>query len=154
MRTIIFPVAAAMIIFSAVQASAPAQADDIHGAPIRNGDPCFNHARSYERDARFGYWSACPQTASVPVATTTQSRRIRENAVTELGRLKMKIGEAEFEADVPQNKIQPMYARFLSMLKRRGGTPVGILAADARSRKQMPDIQPIVRGAISAESGR
>jgi len=82
---------------------------------------------------------------SVSIATTTQGCRIRENAVTELGHLKIKISEAEFEADVLQNKIQPMYARFLSMLKRRGGTPVGLLLADARSRKQMPDIQPIVR---------
>jgi len=39
--------------------------------------------------------------------------------MTEFRRLKMKIGEAEFEADVPENKVQPMYAQFLFLLERR-----------------------------------
>ena len=39
--------------------------------------------------------------------------------MTETRRLKMKIGDAEFEADVPESNVQPMYDRFLSALERR-----------------------------------
>jgi hypothetical protein len=44
--------------------------------------------------------------------------------MTEFRRLKMKIGEAEFEADVPENEVQPMYHQFLSMLERRSQAAV------------------------------
>ena len=44
--------------------------------------------------------------------------------MNEFRRLKMKIGEAEFEADVLENEIQPMYCQFLSLLERRGQAPV------------------------------
>jgi hypothetical protein len=47
-----------------------------------------------------------------------------EEAMTEFRRLKLKIGEAEFEADVPENEVQPMYHQFLSMLERRGQAAV------------------------------
>jgi hypothetical protein len=43
--------------------------------------------------------------------------------MTEFRRLKMKIGEAEFEADVPENEVHPMYCQFLSMLERRSQLP-------------------------------
>src|SRR5579859_2147371 len=43
--------------------------------------------------------------------------------MTEFRRLKMKIGEAEFEADVLENEVQPMYFQFLSMLERRSQAP-------------------------------
>src|SRR5262249_50570404 len=54
-----------------------------------------------------------------------------EDSMTEFRRLKMKIGEAEFEADVPENKVQPMYAQFLFMLERRNRSVVRPLDVDA-----------------------
>jgi hypothetical protein len=39
--------------------------------------------------------------------------------MSETRRLKIKIGDAEFEADVPENDVQLMYDRFLSMLAQR-----------------------------------
>jgi len=39
--------------------------------------------------------------------------------MSETQRLKMKIGDAEFEADVPESEVEPMYDRFLSMFERR-----------------------------------
>jgi hypothetical protein len=45
--------------------------------------------------------------------------------MTEFRRLKMKIGEAEFEADVLENEVGPMYCQFLSMLERRSQVPAG-----------------------------
>lgn len=39
--------------------------------------------------------------------------------MTEIRRLKLKIGDAEFEADVPDDKVQPMYDQFLDVLERR-----------------------------------
>jgi hypothetical protein len=39
--------------------------------------------------------------------------------MTEIRRLKMKFGDAEFEADVPDRRVQPMYYQFLSVLERR-----------------------------------
>ncbi len=45
-----------------------AQAEILNGAPAKNGNKCFNFSVGQGRDARFGYWDACPQTASVAVA--------------------------------------------------------------------------------------
>ena len=46
-----------------------AQADILNGAPPRKGDQCWkNQNSSGSRDSRWGYWEACPQTASVAVA--------------------------------------------------------------------------------------
>ena len=39
--------------------------------------------------------------------------------MSETRRLKIKIGDAEFEADVPESNVQPMYDRFLSILEGR-----------------------------------
>ena len=54
--------------------------------------------------------------------------------MTEFRRLKMTIGEAEFEADVPENEVHPMYCQFLSMLERRNQLPtqipIGLFGAD------------------------
>jgi hypothetical protein len=49
--------------------------------------------------------------------------------MTEFRRLKMKIGEAEFEADVPESEVQPMYHQFLSMLERRSRSPAASLGS-------------------------
>jgi len=72
--------AAATIAFGALLASAPARADYEHGGPIKVGNQCITSAMSFGRDARFGSWGACPQTASVALAPTTQRRLIRRSA--------------------------------------------------------------------------
>ena len=66
--------AAALTVCAALLA--PAQADTINGAPIRNGNQCFKYSASYERDARFGSWNACPQTASVAVTPRLARRHL------------------------------------------------------------------------------
>jgi hypothetical protein len=76
--------------------------------------------------------------------------------MTETRRLKLKIGEAEFEADVPENEVQPMYCQFLSMLERRGQTAVRLSGgADdfprAKSGDREPSIVSTVRAGSSAE---
>ena len=40
--------------------------------------------------------------------------------MSELRRLKMKFGNAEFEAEVAEDKVQPMYDQFLSILGHEG----------------------------------
>jgi hypothetical protein len=53
----------ALTAFGAMMATA--QAEALHGAPMRNGDQCFKYSPgSGGREARFGSWGACPQTAS------------------------------------------------------------------------------------------
>jgi hypothetical protein len=42
----------------------------------------------------------------------------REDAMTEIRRVKMKFGDAEFEANVPEDRVQPMYDRFICTLER------------------------------------
>jgi hypothetical protein len=60
--------AVATTVFAALLASAPAQAENLLGAPMKNGNQCFKFSVGQARDARFGYWDACPQTASATVA--------------------------------------------------------------------------------------
>jgi hypothetical protein len=60
--------AAAATVFVALLASAPARADSLGGASAQNGKQCFSYSVGQQRDGRFGYWGACPQTASVAVA--------------------------------------------------------------------------------------
>ena len=60
--------AAAATVFAALLASVPAQADTLGGASAKNGNQCFSYSVGQQRDGRFGYWGACPQTASVAVA--------------------------------------------------------------------------------------
>ncbi len=43
--------------------------------------------------------------------------------MTELQRVKMTFGDATFEADVPKDRVQPMYDQFLSVLERRSRAP-------------------------------
>jgi len=58
---------------------ATAHADIINGGPVKNGNQCFSLSPGRPVDARFGYWSACPQTASTSTATTPRrsTRRSR-----------------------------------------------------------------------------
>jgi hypothetical protein len=52
--------------------------------------------------------------------------------MTEIRRVKMKFGDAEFEADVPEDRIQPMYDRFIFTLEQRSWTPHRTLNAGRR----------------------
>jgi hypothetical protein len=109
MRSVLVGAATAMIVFGAMPALAPAQADDIHGAPIKNGDQCFHSSPGLDRDARFGYWGTCPQTASVPVTTATNApitnrRRVHKSAITELRRT----GTSAAAKVTPANARQPI----------------------------------------------
>jgi len=75
-----------------------------------------------------------------------------EDLMTEFRRLKMKIGEAEFEADVPENKVQPMYAQFLFLLERRSQSGARPIAAGVAAHQQEPDIEATFRIGPAAES--
>ncbi len=55
-----------------------AQADILNGAPAKNGNQCFTFSQAQARDARFGVWGACPQTASAAVAPR-QARKHRSS---------------------------------------------------------------------------
>ena len=70
--------AAAATMLAALLASAPTQADILRGAPNKNGSQCFKFSQGQERDSRFGFWTDCPQTASVAVAPR-QTRRHRSS---------------------------------------------------------------------------
>jgi hypothetical protein len=76
----IFAVAATA--FAALLASAPAQADNLVGQPTKNGNQCFTFSTSSGglRDSRWGYWAACPQTASAAVAPTPRHTRRHRSA--------------------------------------------------------------------------
>jgi hypothetical protein len=53
--------------FGALVASA--QADNLQGAPTKNGNQCFKYATGADqKDGRFGSWGACPQAASTSTA--------------------------------------------------------------------------------------
>jgi len=54
-----------------------AQADNLNGQPPQKGSQCYKFSTtSGARDSRWGYWEACPQTASAAV-TPRQARRHR-----------------------------------------------------------------------------
>jgi hypothetical protein len=52
----------ALAAFTAMVATA--QADILHGGPIRNGNQCFKYSAGNDKDGRFGTWGACSQEAS------------------------------------------------------------------------------------------
>jgi hypothetical protein len=68
--------------------------------------------------------------------------------MSETRRLKMKIGDAEFEADVPESIVQPMYDRFLSMLERRRTPLFWQLDTAGNAHKKTHDIEAAVRGSF------
>jgi hypothetical protein len=43
--------------------------------------------------------------------------------MTELRRIRMKMGDAAFEADVPEDRVQPMYDKFIAVLECRSQIP-------------------------------
>jgi hypothetical protein len=80
-------IAAAAIAFGALLASAPVQADQSGGGPIRKGNQCFKFSQSMEKDGRFGSWDACPQAASVPVnANTSAAQGPRRRSASQASR--------------------------------------------------------------------
>lgn len=60
----------ALAAFGALVATA--QADNLQGAPTRNGNQCFKYSTGVDaKDGRFGSWGACPQAASTSTNTAT-----------------------------------------------------------------------------------
>jgi hypothetical protein len=60
----------ALTAFAAMVATA--QADNLQGAPMKNGNQCFKYSTGVDaKDGRFGSWGACPQAASTSTATAT-----------------------------------------------------------------------------------
>jgi hypothetical protein len=53
----------ALVAFGGMVAAA--QAEILHGGPVKNGNQCFKYAAGNDKDGRFGSWGACPQAASV-----------------------------------------------------------------------------------------
>jgi len=63
--------AAAMTVFAAVGATAPAPAKaDFNFGPVQNGNLCWTYTPN---SREFGYWGACPQPASVAAPTHHKS---------------------------------------------------------------------------------
>jgi hypothetical protein len=57
---------------------ATAKAENLQGAPVRNGNQCFKYSTGADaKNGRFGNWSACPQAASTNTAATPRARRSR-----------------------------------------------------------------------------
>ena len=67
--------------FAALLVSAPAQADSLNGSAAKNGNQCFTFSPTAgARDSRWGYWGACPQTASAAVAPAPRQIRKHRSA--------------------------------------------------------------------------
>lgn len=56
----------------------PAQAELMWG-PTKNGSQCWQSSAGWSKDG-FGYWGACPATASTPVAAKPAARAKRNAA--------------------------------------------------------------------------
>jgi hypothetical protein len=71
-------IAAVTIAFGALVASAPAHADRNWGPTQQNGQ-CWNASVGHNgpNAGTFGYWGACPQTASVAVAPARRASHRR-----------------------------------------------------------------------------
>jgi hypothetical protein len=52
----------ALAAFGAMAAAA--QAEILHGGPMKNGNQCFKYSSGNDKDGRFGTWGSCPQEAS------------------------------------------------------------------------------------------
>jgi hypothetical protein len=69
----------ALTAFGAMVATA--QAENLQGAPMKNGDQCFKYSTGVDaKDGRFGSWSACPQAASTSAATARSTTTPRRSA--------------------------------------------------------------------------
>ena len=63
MRQLMITVTALVAFWS--YGAATAQAEILHGGPVKNRNQCFKYSAGNDKDGRFGTWSACPQAASV-----------------------------------------------------------------------------------------
>jgi hypothetical protein len=63
----------ALAAFGAMAATA--QAEILHGGPLKNGNQCLKYSNGSEKDGRFGSWGACPKEASVRPAAASQTAR-------------------------------------------------------------------------------
>lgn len=79
--------------------------------------------------------------ARVERAKSFAKARPREGPMSELRRLKMRIGDAEFEAEVAEDEVHPMYHQFLSMLGERR-PPAGNAGLAKSSRKAFDQSLP------------
>ncbi len=59
---------AATVVLAAAFSSVGAKAE-YHYGPVQNGNQCWKTSPTSQS---FGYWTACPQPASAPVARTTR----------------------------------------------------------------------------------
>jgi hypothetical protein len=73
-----FAIAVAIIAFGAFVATIPANADSHFGPTQQNGQ-CWKEQVGYKGNGAgtFGYWSACAQSASIPVTPAPRGRRTR-----------------------------------------------------------------------------
>ena len=104
--------------------------------------------------------------ASVPNTHTTSHRHVSatvassagRNAPSEatmaLARIKMKIGGAEFEADVPESTVQPMYDQFIAAIGKQGQFVTRTTGAKSSELPHTPAIQATAEPVSSAQSHR
>jgi hypothetical protein len=74
--------------------------------------------------------------------------------MNDLRRLKMRIGDAEFEADVPADQVPVMYAQFLETLKGRSTPAPASPPKIENNGAAEPPKQPIVGGLDQALAAR
>jgi len=72
--------AIAVTAFAALS-SIPTKAENNGGGPMTQNGKCFNFSAGQARDARFGSWADCPQTASATTTTTTNSTAAKQRRV-------------------------------------------------------------------------
>ena len=68
----------ALTAFAAMVATA--QAENLQGAPMKNGSQCFKYSTGVDaKDGRFGSWGACPQAASTSTTTAPATATTRRS---------------------------------------------------------------------------
>jgi hypothetical protein len=70
---------AAAAAFASVLATVPTMADNHAGAPIKNGNQCWTSSAGTRSHDGWGYWGACPQTASNTTGELRHPRRPRRD---------------------------------------------------------------------------
>jgi hypothetical protein len=70
--------AAAITVFTALLASAPARAE-LNFGPVQSGTQCWHVSPNSSNSKDFGYWGTCPQSASAPAAVHHKKRVQREH---------------------------------------------------------------------------
>jgi hypothetical protein len=71
-----FKIAAMVVAAATLVSTIPAQAEMNGGGPIRKGNQCWHYSSAREAQlGGFGYWAACPQTASATTTTPVKPAR-------------------------------------------------------------------------------